>query len=494
MRNRRPALLRGTIGGAPLAASFGFFLAGIAVTASSIIGLVLGDDLDVGHASTILVGLAAMAAGGITARLPLPDRISRPMAMAMFVIGWLALASTAWIAMLLSAEYDGALNAMFESVSAATTTGFTTIEDPQTLSVTGRLLRVTIPWCAGLGVLIVGMGVLPAAVAGAELLPMRQLRGGKQLVTTQTEALRNIVGLYFLLTLVLTAGYLVAGLGPFDAASYAFSTASTGGMSNHAESLGAFDGALVPLVASAGMVAAGANLFVVWWALRGQFEAVWRSSELRLYLNVIAFGVIAVFIMGDLSLSESTFAVTSMLSTTGLRSANWAADISFVHAVLFVAAGIGAMSGSVGSGFRLARVARVALEVGRGLRGLLNPHVVAVVRLDGVAVDEASLNRTYGYLWMHAFALGGVALLLNANGVDITGTLSASLALVSNLGIFVNGSELVAVVDWSPWSRAVAMVAMVLGRLSIYPVLVFIAGVVRTAERIRPHREAGVRG
>lgn len=492
MRNPPPALLRGSIGGAPLAASFGFLLGGIAVTVSSIVGLALGDQLDAGHVGTILVGLSSLAIGGASAKVPLPTRISRPMAMAMFVIGWMSLAFTSWVAMLLSVEYDGVFDALFEAVSAATTTGFTTIEDPQSLSVTGRLLRVSIPWCAGLGVLVVGMGVLPAAVAGIELLPRRHLRGGRQLVTTAREALRNIVALYILLTLALSIGYSLSGLSPFDSASYALSTASTSGLSNHAESLGAFDGAWVPWVASAGMVAAGANLLVVWWAIRGEFEAVWRSSELRLYLLLIVLGISAIFLLGDLSLSESTFAMTSMLSTTGLRSANWAGDLPFEQAILFVAAGVGAMSGSVGSGFRLARVARVALEVGRGLRGLLNPHVVAVVRLDGVAVDESSLDRTYGYLWMHAITLGGVALLLNAGSLDVTGTLSASLALVSNLGILVDRGELVAAVEWSPWTQLIGMVAMVLGRLSIYPVLIFVAGIIRTAERNRPHREAGV--
>ncbi len=477
----------------PLPFGIGLGVGGICVTMSAAVGL-LGDGDNFGEArvaelilgfTTILIGFAVSRAQG--------DRpITRAAAMSMFVISWVAMNLVAIAAFWLSGELASPLDAVFEAVSSSTTTGFTTVAEPESLSYSLRFLRVIMPWATGLGVLLVSMGVLPAAVAGAELLPERRIRGQRKLVTSFGIAVRNILGLYLVLTLSLATGYLLAGMNVFDGITYALSTASTGGMANHADSIGHFDSAAIEWIASAGMVAAGGNLLVVWWAIRGRIDSVWRSTELRLYASLLAIGFCVVFFSSDLSASDSAVAISSALSTTGLRSANWAESSAFVHAMILVAGGVGAMSGSVGSGFRQARVARIALEVRRSLEQLLSPHRESIIRIDGVAVKEKSLALTYGYLWMHAFTLAAVAVLLYSRDLDIIATLSFALNSVSNVGYYVDGSELRSHVDQSGWTQLVAAMGMLLGRLSIYPVLLTISGVGRWLSRLRPRRSIGV--
>ena len=278
--------------------------------------------------------------------------------------------------------------------------------------------------------------------------------------------------LYLLLTALLAIAFWVAGMGLFDGLAYALSTASTGGMANHVESIGFFDSAAIEWIASAGMVAAGGNLLVVWWAIRGRFDSVWRSTELRLYAVLLIGGFVVVRFGGSgLGYSDSAVAISSALSTTGLRSANWAAGSEIVRATILVACGIGAMSGSAGSGFRQARVARVALETRRSLERLLSPHRESIIKIDGVSLKESSLALTHGYLWMHAFTLSAVALLLHVREFDLIATLSFALNAVSNVGYFVDGTELSSYVQLSGWSEVIASFGMLLGRLSIYPVL-----------------------
>lgn len=460
------------------------------MTVSAVVGLVADGDAFASpsaRASELLLGVASIIVGLSVTRLQAKAVVTRTAAMSMFVAGWTAMTAVAIVAFWLSGELDTPVDALFEAVSASTTTGFTTVPDPQELSRSLLFLRVSLPWAMGLGALLAGMGVLPAAVGGAELLPVRQLRGRQQLVTTLRSSLRNIVGLYLLLTLTLLIGYTISGMRLFNATTYALSTASTGGMANHAESLGHFDSAAVEWVATAGMVAAGGNLLVVWWAFRGRLKPVWQSTELRLYVSLLVLGFVLIRFGGSgLGSSDSAVAIASMLSTTGLRSANWAAGSELTRSVLLVAGGIGAMSGSVGSGFRLARVARVALEVRRSLQKLLNPTRIGIIRVDGVAVKESALGLTYGYLWMHAFTLAGVAALLYANEFDMVATCSFAVGLVSNVGVLVNGTELQSHVDLSGWTESVAAFGMLLGRLSIYPVLLTIAGLGRWLSRFRP--------
>ncbi len=493
MGQPRSGRWEGTTHVLPLPLGIGMVAGGVCVTVAAVVGLIAGDGVSTrARVTELVLGLSSMIIGLAFTRLQEKVKISRTAAMTMLVAGWLAMTSVAIAAFWLSGELDTPLDAVFEAVSASTTTGFTTVPDPAELSLSLLFLRASLPWVMGLGVLLASMGVLPATVAGAELLPQRQLRGTDQLVTTLRNALRNIIGLYLLLTISLVIGYLVAGMSMFDSVTYALSTASTGGMANHADSIGHFDSALIEWVAAAGMVAAGGNLIVVWWAFRGRFKSVWRSTELRLYISLLLIGFVIIRFGGsDLGSSDSAVAISSMLSTTGFRSANWASGTELTRAVLLCAGGIGAMSGSVGSGFRLARVSRVALEARRSLQQLLNPIRVEIIRIDGVAVKEQSLGFTYGYLWMHAFTLAGVAVLLYANELDFIATGSFAIGLVSNIGILVNGDQLQSHVALSGWTESIASFGMLLGRLSIYPVLLTVAGLGRWFGRLRPGRAIG---
>ena len=482
----------GTLALLPRPVGIGLAAGGACALAAGIVGLTLDPDrLSFDRVSELILGLGAIAIGFTLARSAPVASISRAKAMAMFVSGWTAMTFVAVTVFIIAGEVETPLDALFEAVSASTTTGFTTVADPSELSHSFRFLRVILPWTTGLGVLMVAMGVLPAAIGGAELLPKRQLGRERQLVTTVPRAIRNILGLYLLLTISLVVGFGIAGMGAFDALTYALSTASTGGMANHANSLGHFDSAAIEWVAAFGMAAAGGNLLVVWWGLRGRFEAVWHSTELRLYVLLLIGGFLVVFLGGDLNASDAAVAITSMLSTTGLYSANWGAGSSFVQAALLVATGIGAMSGSVGSGFRQARAARIALEVRRALRKLLDPHRVGVVRVDGEAVKEESLALTIGYLWMHSFTLAGLALVIYTPELDLVASLSLVVSIVSNTGVLLSEGEITNTVSLSGWSEVVASVGMLLGRLSIYPVLITVAGFGRWVSRLRPHRSIG---
>lgn len=483
----------GTVSLLPLPVGVGLIIGGVCVTAAAFVGLLADSDAFAeARLAELILGLASVVIGFSVSRIQAESQITPPKAMAMFVACWSAMTAVAMAAFALTGELDSVADAFFEAVSASTTTGLTTVEEPEQLSHATRFLRVAMSWATGLGVLLAAVGILPTAIAGAELLPKRQLGRAHQLATTVPKAIRNIAGLYVLLTVSLMVAYIAAGMGAFDAVTYSLSTASTGGMANHRESLGHFDSATIEWIGAAGMFAAGMNLLVVWWAIRGLFRPVLRSTELRLYVFLTAFGFAAVFVGSDLSASDSAVAVTSMLSTTGLRSANWGAASDFVQVTLIVGAGIGAMSGSVGSGFRQARVARIAREVQRSLKRLLEPHRVGIIRIDGEAVKEDSLSLTYGYLWMHVFTLGSLALVIYTPTLDLVASLTLVVSVVSNSGIVVSEGQATNLVDLSQWSELVAATGMLLGRLSIYPVLVTAAGVGRWIGRHKPHLRSGV--
>ena len=256
MENRRRHQWAGTTHVLPLPFGIGLVTGGACVMVSSIVGLMVdGDDFASARLAELVLGISSIIIGLAVTRLQAKVKISQAAAMSMFVAGWTAMTAVAIVAFWLSGELETPLDALFEAVSASTTTGFTTVAAPEDLSRSLLFLRASMPWAMGLGVLLAGMGVLPAAVAGTELLPQRQLRGRQQLVTTPAKAIRNILALYLLLTISLAVAYLLAGMELFDGVTYALSTASTGGMANHAASIGHFDNQAIEWIATAGMVA-----------------------------------------------------------------------------------------------------------------------------------------------------------------------------------------------------------------------------------------------
>lgn len=106
--------------------------------------------------------------------------------------------------------------------------------------------------------------------------------------------------------------------------------------------------------------------------------------------------------------------------------------------------------------------------------------------MDGRAVSEDSLTRTHGYLWMHLFTLAAIAILLNPSNLDVMGALSITLAMVSNVGVYVDADSIESYVDLRGFSELIGALAMVLGRLSIYPVLITVAGFWRWLVRETP--------
>ena len=137
-------LLKGTAGLLPMPFGLGLIAGGITVSASSAVGLIADDDsYALVRALETGLGFASIIIGLALFRLrPLDRRATRAGAMSMFVASWVAFNTVAIASFLLSGELGSFTEVIFEAVSASTTTGFTTVADPQELSFALRFLRV----------------------------------------------------------------------------------------------------------------------------------------------------------------------------------------------------------------------------------------------------------------------------------------------------------------------------------------------------------------
>ena len=454
---------------------------------SALVDLTDGGDT----ALAFLLGAAVCGVvGGIELRrVRRPSVTSAPAVMTMATLAFTVLALGGAAAHLLADATDEIDTALLEGTAPITTTAMTGL-DADTLPRGLLMFRALLQWMGGFGGLIVALVVIPLVVGGKELRGRGQSdRGERALIRGRTQGMRNVLAIYLVGSAVLRLAYLIAGLGLFDAVAHAMATISTGGLSTRTGSLAAFDKAAVEWVATAGMAIAGLNLGVVWWAVQREHRALRRNTELRTYVAVLAISIVCLVLWIDVaeasSLRTAALTVTSAMSTTGLTTAPWWSFDAGAQMLLLTLIGIGAMTGSAGGGFRYLRVIQAFGFAMRELRRQLHPSAVAVVRVNGRAVQERTLERMTGYivLYVTVVAAGGMLIELGDSAVTPSAAIALSVSALSTAG-----PQVIDPVDLGSVgtiTKLTLSVLMLLGRLSIYAVVLAVINfVVRASERI----------
>ena len=150
------------------------------------------------------------------------------------------------------------VDALFESTSGLTTTGSTIMTDILSYDRPILLWRALMQWVGGLGILSLGLILLPfLRIGGMQLFKMESSDRSDKPLPRLVEISRSIIIIYVILSLACVIAYLLVGLNPFDALTHGMTTVATGGFSTHDESLGYYDSAAVLWVAILFMIVGG---------------------------------------------------------------------------------------------------------------------------------------------------------------------------------------------------------------------------------------------
>ncbi len=436
----------------------------------------LTDDAEV-TVAFLLVGAGCGAVAALElSRVPMPDTVSPPAVMTMTTVSWLALAAGGAAAHLLADADVNLDGAIFEGMAPVTTTAMTGV-DIDSLPRGLLQFRALMQWLGGFGGIVVAVIVIPLVAGGRELLTRTGGTGGRPIITGRMDGAHRLLAIYGGFTAIMSAGYLVAGMGAFDAFANAMATVSTGGLSTRTGSLGAFDDAAVEWVATGGMALAGVSIAVVWWVLRGQGRAALRSSELRTYAGLFAIGslALAIWLSTDDAIPAGVrtglFAAASAVSTTGFTTTDWWQFSNASQVLLLVLIGIGSMSGSAGGGFRPIRVLQAFRYAARELTRQLHPNAVGVVRIDRKAVPERALDRLTSYIIMFIVTAIVASMLVELGDSEVSPSAAITLAVSA---LSTAGPQLIdpiALGELGAVSKMSLATLMLLGRLSIYGVI-----------------------
>ena len=390
--------------------------------------------------------------------------------------------------------------ALVEAASTITGTNASTI-DISKIEPGVMLLRALGQWIAGAALIVILVRVLPhLGVGGLDADGGVATRSARRLSPKSSGTVFRLLLLYVMLTALIGVGYAAAGMPLVDSAMHALTTISTGGFSTQLGSIGAYQSGPIEWVAVGGMFIAGISLPLIFLAIRRKDpKRFWRSYEFRFYSFVVlaAASFVAILARQPFTLEivrSSLFKVTSAASTTGFIDSASHLPSAGGQSLVIIVMLIGGMSASMTGGFKVMRLLAISSYIGRELKRVIHPTAVLPIRVGHSSIGQTAFSRIVGEIFLSLLVLIPGALILTNGGLDLEGAFSFALSCLSNFGpAFGGAAQINHLSELSGIGQIFSAGLMVVGRISITPVLVVLAFITEPLARTLRRKSFGRR-
>lgn len=375
--------------------------------------------------------------------------------------------------------------ALFESVSAITTTGSTVLVGLDDMAPGLLVWRSLLQWLGGIGIVALGLFVLPfLRVGGVSFFKMESSDIADKPFARIATFTRAFVAIYVAITILCMIAYDIFGMSHFDAFNHALTTIATGGFSTHDASFGYFDSHALRLIGTIFMTLCSLpfSILIVFF-IKGRLDAL-RDPQILVFLGYLAAFAISAALYHHirngvdlpLALSHSFFNFASILSTTGYASEDYTLWGPFAVAAAYFATFMGGCSGSTAGGIKAYRFVILFNIIVTGLKRLIYPNAVYSVRYGNQIVDADTQRAVFLFFSVYIFiwVIGSLAMALA--GYDFATASSAVITALSNVGPGI-GSLIGPAGNFSMMQDPelyILSLAMLLGRLEVLTVLVLL--------------------
>ena len=401
-------------------------------------------------------------------------------------LSWVLLSLLGALPFVLSGSIPHYIDAVFETASGLSTTGASVASNIEAWPRGDMFWRLFTHWIGGMGVLVFLMAVLPMSGEHSMHIMRAEVPGptvGK-LVPRVRKTARTLYLIYLGLTVLETILLLCGGMSFYEALLHAFSTAGTGGFSTRAASIGGFDSLYIELVISVFMILFGINFNLYFLILIGRGRDALKNEELHWYLGIIAasVGLLALGIrklyggFGP-ALRHALFNTAALISTTGFGTVDFTLWPEYCKWILILLMFCGGCAGSTGGGLKLSRLMILGKSMAASLRQMVRPRSVTRVQMDGRRVEDSTVRAAALFIAFYMALLLLFSLLVSLDGCDIATAFTACLSCLSNIGPGMTGpiGPAGGFAFFSYRSKLLLSLAMLLGRLEIYPICVLLS-------------------
>jgi trk system potassium uptake protein TrkH len=405
--------------------------------------------------------------------------------MAIVTLSWISAGFFGSLPFLFCGSIPDLTNAYFESISGFTTTGASILSDIESLPQGILFWRSLTQWMGGMGIIVLSIAILPFLGVGGMQLYKAEIPSPvvDKLQPRISDTAKTLWKVYLLITVIEIVLLSLGGMPLFDSICHAFCTMPTGGFSTQNASIAQYNSTYFEVVIIIFMLLAGINFSLHFKLLKGDFKVFGKDPECRVFLIIVSILtlMVAFNIHGTIYKSIghafrfAAFQVSSIITTTGFVTADYAQWPALSQIILFSCMFIGAMAGSTGGAIKIMRIILLVKQGYQGIFRLIHPHAVRPIKLGGKPVPADVLNSIWGFfiLYIVLFFLAVVA--VSANGLDVITSFSSVAATIGNVGpgfgLVGPVTNYLSVPDPSKW---VLIFCMILGRLEIYTVIIML--------------------
>ena len=400
---------------------------------------------------------------------------------------WVILSLVGCLPFIISGVIKGFADAFFETVSGFTTTGASALDSVEGMPKSIMFWRILTHWLGGMGVLVFILAILPSAGAGLMYVFRAESPGPSsgKFVGKMRHTAQILYGIYVVMTFIEALLLFLGGMSLYDSVLNAFSTAGTGGFGTHDGSIAYYNNVYFEMVIAVFMFLFGVNFNIFYLILTGNVLKALKSEELIVYFVMVVASslIIAINILGIVgnfgeAIRYSFFQVSTVSSTTGFSTANFAEWPALSKGVLLFLTVIGASGGSTGGGIKVARMCILARSAQANVRRMSNPRSVVAIKFEGKTVSRETERGVLTFFILYIAIVCACTLLLSLlNSVaSVFDNFSATLACIGNVGPGV--TELVGPMasysQYSGVSKIILSLVMLAGRLEIFPILILL--------------------
>ena len=394
---------------------------------------------------------------------------------------WIMLSLIGALPFLISGEIPNVCDAIFETVSGFTTTGASIVNDVEALSHGALLWRSFTHWVGGMGIIVFVTAILPNVSERPIHILRAEMPGptlGK-LVPKIKDTAVILYLIYIAMTVLEAVLLLLGGMPLFDSIVHAFGTAGTGGFSIKRDGIAGYS-PYCQWIITVFMFLFGVNFNLYYLLLAKKVKTVLKSSELWCYFGIVLAAIIMVtfnirFLFGSFSeaVRASSFQVTSIISTTGFSTVNFNEWPTFSKTILLSLMFVGGCAGSTAGGIKVSRIAMMFKMVRNEIGRLLHPRSVSALRFEGKMVDDATKSNVGNYFLIYFICFFMAFFLIGFEPFSLETNITATVTCFNNVGPgFAAVGPASNFAAYSGFSKIILSIAMLLGRLEIYPIII----------------------
>ena len=411
-------------------------------------------------------------------------------------IGWLTMVFSGILPYYFTSSINSFPNLFFETMSGYTTTGSTILNDIESLPESIIFWRSMTHWLGGMGIIVLAIAILPLLGIGGMQLFSAEAPGisSDKIHPRISDTAKRLWLIYVGLTFIETILLKIAGMSFFDAINNSMSNIASGGFSSKNASIAFWnDVPLIQYIIIFFMFLAGTNFILIYFGISGNFKKVFKNTEFKWYLSLIALFVSIVTvtlyftvdltktdvfhpqIYGDFesSFRHSLFQVVAIVTTTGFVTGDFISWGPFLTMFFFAIMFLGGSSGSTSGGVK---VLRHLILIKNGLlefKRSLHPNAILPLRHNKSVVEKPIIIHVLAFfiLYLILFIVGaGVLSLL---GLDFISAIGGAASSIGNVGPALGSLGPVSNFDSLPdLGKYWCAFLMLIGRLELFTVLI----------------------